>query len=421
MSSVVRLDHLRGDDEAVAALGSCDHLQDSRVPNLGEDAPSALVAKTRARGNPVRTYVDWAWGSKPLTRIQLASLIFLVWTAVGAFLAVPEMLRGFYWFVFAAKVIDNWGWALLTPLLLLIDRKLALRQRNLARVMLLFLLLSVPVTLVHTYLVALLLYPIPQVWWSPLRNSDYTVFYFLGGWATYCALVGILLAVRFYNGFLTGQLQLERVEKNLLESRMHALRLHLEPHFLFNTLNAISSELGANPELARNMIGDLGALLRRSLDCQDRAEITLAQELALLEHYLSIQRVRFGDRLEIKIDVSSDVLSVMVPSMLLQPLVENAIRHGIEGRISGGRIVVSGLRVGDQLQLRVVDNGGGLSRDWRMETSTGHGLRVTLERLRALYPGAADERLTIRRCRGGGTEVAIRIPLDGTGRHGAIA
>src|SRR5206468_3638425 len=132
------------------------------------------------------------------------------------------------------------------------------------------------------------------------------------------------------NRSLTGQLQLERVEKSLIESRLNALRLHLEPHFLFNALNAISAELGARPELARSMIGDLGALLRRSLDCKDSAEITLGQELALLEHYLSIQRVRFGERLAIEIEVEPDLLSLMVPSMLLQPLVENAIRHGIE-------------------------------------------------------------------------------------------
>jgi signal transduction histidine kinase len=362
-----------------------------------------------------------AIGGKRRSRVQLAGLIFLVWTAVGVFEAVPEMLRAFYWFVFVAKLIDNWGWAPLTPVLLLIDRKFGSREQNIARPLLLFLLLSVPVTLFHTYLVALLLYPIPQIWWSPLRNSDYTVFYFLGGWATYCAIVGILLAVRFYNRSLTGQLQLERVEKSLLESRLHALRLHLEPHFLFNALNAISAELGAKPELARSMIGDLGALLRRSLDCKDSAEITLGQELALLEHYLSIQRVRFGERLAIEIDVEPDLLSAMVPSMLLQPLVENAIRHGIERRMSGGRVVVSASRAGDELQLHVIDNGVGLPRGWRMEASTGHGLGVTLERLQALYPGSAEERLTIRRYRGGGTEAAIRIPLDAAGGHGAVS
>jgi LytS/YehU family sensor histidine kinase len=211
---------------------------------------------------------------------------------------------------------------------------------------------------------------------------------------------------------LSAQLHLVRVERSLLDSRLTVLRLHLEPHFLFNALNAISSEVAENPQLARNMIGNLGALLRQSLDCKDGAEIPLAQELDLLEHYVAIQRARFGDRMEIQLDVEPDLHSVMVPSMLLQPLVENAIRHGIEGRISGGRIVVSGAKAGDHLRLRVVDNGVGLPRQWRVEASSGHGLRVTLERLKALYPQSAEECFTIRRCEGEGTEVVICIPLQ---------
>ena len=347
-----------------------------------------------------------------LTRLQRAMLVLLLWTALGAFLAVPETLKSFTWHALVGKLTDVWAWALLTPALLLIDRKFASSDQSIARSLLLFLLLSVPITLIHTYLAGLLLYPFPQVPWNPLHNSDFAVYYFLGGWGTYCAFVSILLALRYYNRFLTGQLQLERVEKSLLESRLNALRLHLEPHFLFNALNAISSEVGTDPALARNMIGDLGALLRRSLDSKDSKEIALAQELALLEHYLAIQRVRFGDRVDVQIDVEPDMLSAMVPPMLLQPLVENAFRHGIEGRLSGGKILVSGARAGDCLRLQVVDNGVGISRRWRMEGVTGHGLRVTLERLKALYPGSGDECLTLRRRKGGGTEVTIEIPLQ---------
>lgn len=359
------------------------------------------------------------WRGKRITQVRRATLAFLLWTAVGAFQAVPEMLKGFDWLVLISKFIDAWAWALLTPAILLIDRKLSSSERNIARLLLLFLVLSIPITLVHTYLSGLLLHPFPQIWWSPLRNSDFAIYYFLGGWVTYCAFVSILQAVRFYNRFLAGQLQLERVEKSLLASRLHALRLHLEPHFLFNTLNAISSEVAMNPELARNMIGDLGTLLRGSLDSKDSTEITLAQELALLEPYLAIQRVRFGDRIEVQTDIEPDMLSAMVPSMLLQPLVENAIRHGIEGRLSGGKIIVVGARVGDCLRLQVVDNGVGLPRQWRMETSTGHGLRVMVERLKALYPGPDEECLTVRRRKGGGTEVAMMIPLQGASFGGA--
>lgn len=355
--------------------------------------------------------------------IQPVLVGFLAWTAIGLFQSVPEMLKGFQWYIAVAKLIDSWAWALLTPPLLLIDRKFASQEQNAARLALLYLLLSVPVSLVHTYLTAILLYPIPQVWWSPLRNHDFGVYYFLGSWVTYCAIVGIFYAFKFYHRFLTGQLQLERVERSLIESRLNALRLQLEPHFLFNALNAISSELAANPALAREMIGNLGTLLRQSLDYKDKAEITLAQELGLLEPYLSIQRIRFGQRIEIRIDVKPDMLSVMVPSLLLQPLVENSIRHGIEGRISGGMIIISASNRGNYLRIEVADNGVGLPRDWDLDKSGGHGLRVTRERLSAHYPKSDGQCLTIRRRASGGTSVSVLIPLhsEGAQGHGIVA
>ena len=246
-----------------------------------------------------------------------------------------------------------------------------------------------------------------------------TVFYILGGLEMYAAVVGILEALRFYNNYMTGQLQLERVQKSLVESRLIALRLHLEPHFLFNALNAISSEVAENPRLAREMIGDLGALLRRSLDCKDRAEIPLAQELAVLEHYLAIQRVRFGDRITFTVDVDPEARAISVPSMLLQPLVENAIRHGLEVRTTGGTIRISAVRAEGELKLEVTDNGVGLPRGWDLAAATGHGLRVTRERLTALYPEAGDACFNISVRKSGGTKVSIRIPLQGEIRDGA--
>lgn len=341
-----------------------------------------------------------------------AILIFLIWTAVGIFLSLPDMLKGLPWYHFTAKIIDSWAWALLTPVLLLIDRKIAAKDQSIFRLSLLFLLLSVPFSLVHTYLSGLLLLSVPQVWWNPLTNSEFAVYYFLGGWQTYCAAVGIYQCFRYYSRYLTGQLELGRVEKSLLEWRLNALRLHLEPHFLFNALNAISSEVGADPVLARNMIGDLAALLRGSLDCKDRSEIPLAQELALLEHYISIQRFRFGDRIQIELDIEAEALKAMVPSMLLQPLVENAIRHGLEGRLSGGKINILARRAAGQLQIRVLDDGVGLPATWRKETSAGLGVRVTCERLAALYPDLGEQALTIQRRPSGGTEVAICVPLN---------
>ncbi|KRC82919.1 hypothetical protein ASE13_10480 [Sphingomonas sp. Root241] len=347
--------------------------------------------------------------------VRSAIFIFLAWTCVGVFLAVPDTFTGFHWPMLVSKIIDAWAWALLTPALLLIDRKLSSIEQNIVRLALLLLLLSIPFSLAHTFLTGLLLYAIPQIWWNPLLRPDFAVYFFLGAWQTFSALVGIIYAFKHYNRFLTSRLQLERVEKNLIASRLNALRLQLEPHFLFNTLNTISSEVVTNPNVAQGMIGDLGALLRQSLDCRDRTEITLAQELSLLEHYLSIQRMRFGDRMEIGIDIEPETLSILVPPMLLQPLVENAIRHGIEGRLSGGKVMVSAWRAGDQLQIRVLDDGVGLPPNWRMDASTGLGVRVARERLAALYPDLGEQGFVIRRREGGGTEVAMSVPVHSDG------
>jgi LytS/YehU family sensor histidine kinase len=302
-----------------------------------------------------------------------------------------------------------------------LDKKIHSKAMNIGVVIAIFALLSVPFALAHTYLTAIILYPVPQIWWSPLRRADYAVYYNIGGWVTYCGLVGILQAVRFYNSFLVSQLQLERVKGSLLEARLNALRLHLEPHFLSNALNAISSEVEARPRQARQMIANLGILLRRSLDAKDGPEISLAKELGLLEHYLAIQRIRFGDRIEIKVEVDPSALAFKVPSLLLQPLVENAIRHGVEKRRSGGKIVVSASVTADCLLLSVVDDGRGLPAGWKLETSAGHGLRVTRERLLALYPEWGDECLSIRRCAGGGTQVTVRVPLRTAEHDRAIA
>jgi signal transduction histidine kinase len=390
----------------------------NRTPGITQAPPSnALSALEAPRGSVPWRGSGIAWRA----RVRSAVIVALLWTIVGLLQAFPDALKGFQWPSFAGKMIEAWCWALLTPAILWIDRRLTSAQPSVVRLTISHLLLSAPFSLAHTYLSGIAEYPIGEIWWSPLRSSEFAIFYFLGGWTTYAAFVGALQALKFYNRFMTSQVELARVEKTLLEARLNALRLQLEPHFLFNTLNAISSELSASPALARKMIEDLGALLRRSLDYQSCAEITLAQELALLDHYLSIQKLRFGKRLEIRTDVDPEVLSAMVPSMLFQPLVENAIRHGIEGRLSGGMVALSARRVGGFLQIEVIDDGVGLPRNWRLETRAGLGVGVTRERLEALYPSASGDIFTIGRRKGGGTEVTIRIPLNGAGAGASAA
>lgn len=348
--------------------------------------------------------------SHPLSRIHKVLLVFAGWTFIGLLMAVPHVLVGFDWPNVINKLIEYWAWGILTPAFLYVDRKLArFDDKPLLRVGV-FLLLSAPFSLVHVYVTAMLLYPDPQIWWNPLRTPEFVTYYFLGGWLMSFAIIGTLEALRYYRSSLARQVALERIEKRLLQSHLNTLRMQLEPHFLFNALNAISSEVISNPELARDMIEDLGALLRLSLDYKDNQEIPLSQELVLLEHYLAIQRVRFGDRISTEIHIEYDLMKVSVPCMLLQPIVENAIRHGLGKRGAGGSVVVSALHNDETLEIRVIDDGVGLPRGYDPENTKGLGVRATRERLTGLYPDVACP-FEIKNRPEGGVEVTMRVPL----------
>ena len=158
------------------------------------------------------------------------------------------------------------------------------------------------------------------------------------------------------------------------------------------------------------MIEHLGDLLRLSLDSRDREAIPLAEELAFLDHYLAIQRIRFGDKLKIDVRIDPEVMYAPVPCLFIQPLVENAIRHGISRRASGGTVIVSARREDDRLGIRVVDDGVGLPVGWTLEKSAGLGLSLTRDRIAGLYPNGRS-RFEVRHRAEGGTEVEIALPL----------
>jgi LytS/YehU family sensor histidine kinase len=244
---------------------------------------------------------------------------------------------------------------------------------------------------------------------------------FLWNWLIYWLILGAWQAYRYYDRYLAAELRLERLEKNFSEARLNALRMQLDPHFLFNALNTISSQVERDPKLARSMIEHLGGLLRLSLESKDRHEVPLAEEMAFLEHYLAIQKIRFGDHLRIETQIAPEVKYASVPCLIVQPLVENAIRHGISRRASGGTVIVSAHRVGNRLDIRVLDDGVGLPAGWTLENSGGVGLSVTRQRVAGLYPDG-ETCFGVNRRASGGTEVAISLPLRWTGKdaHAAV-
>jgi len=201
-----------------------------------------------------------------------------------------------------------------------------------------------------------------------------------------------------------------QLTSQLAEARIDALRRQLDPHFLFNTLNAIASLVERDPRGVRRMIARLGDLLRHSFEGGDAPEVPLRRELALLGLYVDIIRVRFQDRLTVDIAVDDTVLDALVPTFILQPLVENSVKHGVEKRTDGGHIVVEGSRDGDSLVLRVRDDGGAAAADTlNAPSGRGVGVRNTRARLQQLYGSA--QQFTLARDGEHGVVAEIRLPF----------
>jgi two-component system, LytTR family, sensor kinase len=203
--------------------------------------------------------------------------------------------------------------------------------------------------------------------------------------------------------------RLLRAETEAREARLSALRYQLNPHFLFNSLNAVSTlVLDGNPSAATRMLAQIGELLRSSLDNEVLAEITLAQEIAFTKLYLAIEQTRLGDRLRVDMAIPAETLDATVPSMLLQPLVENAVRHGVAPLVEGGSIAISAELQHDRL-LIVIRNSGLLAANTQSERGNGIGLRNTRERLKTLY--GDDQKFSLEWPEAGGCQVTVELPL----------
>ena len=231
--------------------------------------------------------------------------------------------------------------------------------------------------------------------------------------ACFVAIVLCAHLADYYRQLREREVSSVRLQAQLTTAQLQILRLQLQPHFLFNTLNAISELVYQDPRRAERMIAYLGDLLRMSLERGGRQQVPLRDELDFLRAYLEIQRTRFRDRLEVDVDPAPETLDALVPSMVLQPLVENAIRHGLSPRAAAGRLSVtaSPRDAGTTLELRIEDDGVGLRAPAGAPTpeSSGVGLRNTRERLQHLYPHA--HRFDVLDRPGGGVVVTLAIPL----------
>lgn len=346
------------------------------------------------------------------------AIIFAAWAVFGLLVANQSFtlsaMGGRQMPIYVAMrpaLLEAALWAFTTVAIFWLVRHFPLERGRLVRGIAVHLVAAVVVALARTGVMGAL------GWWYLTWVRVFPTFS-LQFWATssqnflfYALLLGIAHLMLYYRRYREGERTAERLAAGLTEARLQALKMQLQPHFLFNTLNAISALIPAEAKDARRMVARLGDLLRSTLEHEETQEVTLREELAFLEPYLEIEQARLEDRLSVVMTIAPEALDARVPHLLLQPLVENAIRHGIASRIEPGTVEISASRRPDDrfLQLEIRDDGKGLDRDNDIRTRRGVGLANIRSRLEQLYGSA--HRFTLENQAGGGVLVRISLPF----------
>jgi two-component system, LytTR family, sensor kinase len=348
-------------------------------------------------------------------------LVGALWTALGVVFALPALSMDHWNRILLGSLAQWWAWGLATPLIFWADSRLPIKEKQLGLRIAAHLLASMVLTVLYFYIFSALRALFGLLPWNELAQARFLPAAFRSGllwsWLVYWAIFGVRQTFLYYEHYLASELRLERLQRSYSQARLNALRMQLDPHFLFNALNTISSQVERDPRLARRMLEHVGDLLRLSLEARDRQEIPLAEELAFLEHYLAIQKIRFGSSLNVELSIAPDVKHALVPCFVIQPLVENAIRHGLSSRTGGGTVRVAAAQIASRLEIRVQDDGVGLPPGWSLDSCSGIGLSVTRQRVAGLH-GEELGRFAVRRRLTGGTEVEISFPFR---THGELA
>ena len=335
---------------------------------------------------------------------------FLAWTVLALLSAAETAAsltyygRPFAWGkLFAWRLVDWYGCAIFIPALYWLVRVAPLERGAWLR----RLPLHVAATVVATLARYALMVPVERRFFGEDRTFGAAL---VGDAITelmiFWAVIGVLHALEFYRRYREREAAALALRAELGEAQLQALRAQLHPHFLFNALNAATALVHRDPDAADAMLTRLGELLRLTLRADPAHETPLRDELRLLDHYLDVMRVRFADRLRVDVDVPGALGGALVPSFLLQPLVENALEHGVARMDGAGRVEIAARRDDGTLLLSVRDDGPGNAPVAR--EGNGVGLANTRARLAALYGDAAM--VTLRPRAEGGTEAELRLP-----------
>jgi two-component sensor histidine kinase len=348
-----------------------------------------------------------------------AIVIVAGWTLFGLFFASQTYLTQVYWGRDASWAEALWAWmpcgyswAALTPGMLYLARRFPFTRGGWLRPLVIHSLAAVASSFIATLFYVLLRKLI--LWNDPASASPVGTYKKLiigelhSGILIYGSVIGISYALGYYRKYRDRELKAAQLESQLAQAQLDALRKQLQPHFLFNTLNTVSILIDEDTKAARNMLVRLSDLLRVTLDRARAHEVSLRQELEFIEGYLEIERTRFQDRLNVRMDIDPKTLDARVPDLILQPIVENAIRHGVAPRAAAGLIEIRARRLNGSLRLEVRDNGQGLPDGENKAGKIGVGIANTRARLAQLY--GADHSFEMRNVAGGGLLVNIAIP-----------
>jgi len=340
-----------------------------------------------------------------MTRTRAWLAIFGGWTALALLLAVSASLtylstgRPANWSLSISRSLSEWWlWALLTPVVATLARRFPLygdrRGLNAAILIVAGVVIAIGKTFADRALFAWL-----TGFWMYLLASTLALQF-----VVYAVIVAAAHGLEYYRR----SREREQLEVRLAETQLQLLSMQIQPHFLFNTLNTIAELVHEDPDTADRMIAGLSDLLRRALDLGTTQQISLGAELELLSRYLDIQKTRFGERLQVNITADAATRNAAVPVLMLQPLVENAIRHGLAARVNAGRIDIEARLADGRLLLDVTDDGTG-NGDEIGPSPERVGLGNTRARLEALYGDRC--RLSLSRISGRGARVSLEIPF----------
>jgi two-component system, LytTR family, sensor kinase len=354
-------------------------------------------------------------------------LYFVLWTILGLFYfsqGITQRLISHdptpWWRYLLAWLLGVYIWAILTPIILWLGRRFPLERGNWLPQVIRHFFLSAGFSAFELALETVLylrlhLFPSSS---SGLRGAiGYALIRgFHGGVLNYWTVLGVQWGVVYYRRYrersedvLKVELRASELQSQLISAQLNALKTQLQPHFLFNTLNAITVLVRQQKTKdAEQMLGHLSDLLRVVLEDMSAQEVSLRRELDYLQLYLAIEQVRFQDRLRVQLLIDPVTQEALVPQMILQPIVENAVRHGIGRSSSAGRVLISASKIDDAVELRVEDDGPGLSSG-ESSNDRGIGLANTRARLQQLY--GQDARLEIGNCEQRGVVVTMTIPF----------